>query len=358
MQKSDSESRHRLLEDLSEMTVKTYKELEMAKQMLNEKELQLVELATVSHQKIKECVITNRELKNKVEFLQEVSNSLNQKNTELETINLELDTQKRHYNQLTKKLKKDLERLAEREKNLEIQRHRLSLEVYKKSRDLIKAEKMASVGQLSSRLVHDLRNPLTVIKNTIELLKHDYKNMDTKSADRFLMLERAFKKITYQIDDVLDFVRQSELKLKRQSIGEILDSTISTVDIPKTVKIIKNSRKVVVNCDARKLEAVFINLITNAIQAMEENGEIKIKILDNGDEAIIKIEDSGPGITKTTMNQIFEPLFTTKDTGTGLGLSICQSIIEQHGGTIEVSSPPTTFTITLPKHLRGYHKAR
>ena len=357
MQKSDPGTKHKLLEDLSEMTVKTYKELELTKQLLNEKELQLMELATSSNQKIKESALANRELKGKVEYLQEVSNSLNEKNTELERATLELETQKTHYFQLTKKLKKDLENLAMREKNLEIQRNQLSYEVENKTKDLIRSEKMASVGQLSSRLVHDLRNPLTVIKSTIELLRLANNKMDSKTEEKFDKLERAVKKITYQIEDVLDFVRESELQLKRLDVTEILDSTLQTMEIPKGVKIKRDSRKVIVNCDSRKLEAVFTNLITNAIQAVEGEGEIKIKTLDDDDFALIKIEDSGPGISKTTMKQIFEPLFTTKDTGTGLGLSICKSIIEQHGGSIEVTSPPTTFSVRLPKNLRGYYKA-
>lgn len=357
MQKTDPDSKHNLLEDLSEMTVKTYKELELTKQMLSEKELQLMDLATSANQKILDSAKANKELRGKVEFLQEIATSLNEKNELLERANLELATQKSHYNQLMKKLKKDLGNIAMREKNLEIQRNKLSSEVEKKTRELIKSEKMASVGQLSSRLVHDLRNPLTVVKSTVELLKLGNKKMDQKTSEKFERIERAFKKISYQIEDVLDFVRQSELHLKRQSISEILETTISNMDIPSTIKIRNDERKVVINCDSRKMEAVFTNIITNAIQASNEKGEIKIKTLDDGDFAIIKIEDSGPGITKSTMTNIFEPLFTTKETGTGLGLSICKSIIEQHGGSIEVSSPPTIFTIQLPKNLLGYYRA-
>ena len=108
MQSPEYNHNHKLLEDLSEMTVKTYKELEVTKQVLNEKELQLMDLATLSHQKIKESARANRELKGKVEFLQEIANSLNEKNQYLERINLELDTQKSHYNQLSKKKKKTI----------------------------------------------------------------------------------------------------------------------------------------------------------------------------------------------------------------------------------------------------------
>jgi two-component system sensor histidine kinase HydH len=357
LQSPEPSHNHKLLEDLSAMTVKTYKELELTKQVLNEKELQLMDLATLANQKINESARTNRELKGKVEFLQEITSSLNEKNQYLERINLELETQKAHYNQLSNKLKKDLASIAEREKSLEIQRNRLVMEVEEKTRDLIKTEKMASVGQLSSRLVHDLRNPLSVVKSTVELLKLGNKNMDEKTTQKFQRIETALKKISYQIEDVLDFVRQSELHLKRQSLSDIINSTIAGLELPKDVKIKLNLQNVVVNCDSRKLEAVFGNILTNASQAMNGKGEIKIKVVEDEDDALIKFEDTGPGMTKSIMEKIFEPLFTTKDTGTGLGLSICKSIVEQHGGEIEVSSPPTVFTIRLPKNLRGYYKA-
>ena len=357
MQTPEPSHNHKLLEDLSEMTIKTYKELELTKQELNEKELQLMDLATLANQKINDSARANRELKGKVEFLQEITNSLNEKNQYLERINLELETQKAHYNQLSKKLKKDFGSVVEREKNLEIQRNKLLMEVETKTRDLIKTEKMASVGQLSSRLVHDLRNPLSVVKSTVEILKLENKNMDEKTAQKFQRIQSALKKITYQIEDVLDFVRQSELHLKRQSVEEILKSTIAGMDIPNDVKIKLNSQNIVVNCDSRKLEAVFSNIITNAYQAMNGKGEIKIKVVEDDEDALIKFEDSGPGMTKSVMEKIFDPLFTTKDTGTGLGLSICKNIVEQHGGSIEVSSPPTVFSVRLPKNLRGYYKA-
>jgi len=353
LQTSSPENSNKLLEELSEMTVKTYKELEVTKQVLGEKELQLMDLATLSNLKIKESAKANRELRGKVEFLQEITTSLNEKNQFLERLNLELKTQKAHYNRLSDKLKKDFANVVGREKNLEIQRKKLLLEVKEKSRELVKTEKMASVGQLSSRLVHDLRNPLTVIKSTVEILKMSNKNMDDKTNEKFERIDSAMKKILYQIEDVLDFVRESKLQLKRIPVEDIIKSTVGGMDLPKEVKVKLNAQKVVVNCDTRKIEAVLTNIITNASQAMEGKGEIKIKVVEDDEGALIKIEDSGPGITKTTMQKIFEPLYTTKDIGTGLGLSICKNIIEQHRGTIEVSSPPTVFTIKLPQNLRG-----
>ena len=96
---------------------------------------------------------------------------------------------------------------------------------------------------------------------------------------------------------------------------------------------------------------MFSNLIINAIQAMDDNGDIDIRLTDLNSSVQLEFEDNGPGISPDTIPKIFDPLFTTKQTGTGLGLSICKSIVEQHGGTISVRSQPTVFTIRLPKHL-------
>jgi len=346
-----------LLEKMSNMTIIAQKELELAKVELDERELLLEELAAISSQKIKEAAKTNHDLKTKVEFLQELANNLDEENKRLQIANQELETQKIHYKKIKVKLKSDLENLIVREKTLEIQRTQLLYEVEEKSKKLSQAAKMANVGQLSSALVHDLRNPLTVIKSTVDIIKLENKNLDEKTLKKITRIENSVKKIAYQIDDVLDFVRESELHLKRVPLSSVIESAISSIIIPSTIKIKKEFHDATINCDARKLEAVFTNLMTNAIHAMKDNGEVKIKIIDNGENALIKISDSGPRISKSVMAKMFEPLFTTSETGNGLGLSICKTIVEQHGGSIEVSSPPTVFTLTLPKNLRGYFKA-
>ena len=88
----------------------------------------------------------------------------------------------------------------------------------------------------------------------------------------------------------------------------------------------------------------------NAIQAMKNIGEMNVRIIENPGDVLIAFEDSGPGISLDKINEIFEPLFTTKQLGTGLGLSICKNIIEQHGGSISVKNSPTTFLVRLPKN--------
>jgi signal transduction histidine kinase len=103
-----------------------------------------------------------------------------------------------------------------------------------------------------------------------------------------------------------------------------------------------------INCDARKIEGVLSNIVNNAVQAINGQGEIDVETETDSKFLTIKIKDSGPGISEENLDKIFEPMFTTKTTGTGLGLVICKSIVEQHGGTISVTNKPTTFTIALP----------
>ena len=342
---------------MSQMTAEAQKDLDMAKRELDEKQVLLEDLAETTSKKIHEAAKTNRDLKSKVNFLQILTNNLDEENQKLQTTNQELEIEKTRHNKLSIKLKNDLEGLVLKEKQLEMDRKKLTFEVEQKSKELAMASKMATVGQLSSRLVHDLRNPLTVIKNTFEILKMTNKQFDEKTHDKFSRIDKAIKKISYQIDDVLDFVRESELHLKRISVSTIIDDAIAGIHVPSDIILKRDYRESIINCDSRKLEAVFTNIITNSIQAVNNKGEIKIKVIDNGQDAMVKISDSGGGISKETLLHMFEPLFTTKQTGTGLGLSICKTIVEQHGGKIEVTNNPTTFSLHLPKNLRGFYRA-
>ena len=107
-----------------------------------------------------------------------------------------------------------------------------------------------------------------------------------------------------------------------------------------------------ITCDARKIQAIIVNIIVNAFDALEGKGKITITIDDEPKKSTIQIIDSGPGIPEDIISSIFEPLFTSKPTGTGLGLGISKNIVEQHGGKLSVKNNPTTFTIVLPKTVK------
>jgi len=220
-------------------------------------------------------------------------------------------------------------------------------ELHKK---IIEKERLSSIGALSTRLAHDIRNPLSVIKNSFEIIKIKSKNnLDDSVISNFDRIARAVDRITHQTKNVLDFVNVSELQYTQQSLVSIIHSTIKNTDITENVDIVLPKNDFTIYCDSYKLEIVFTNLIHNAIYAINGNGKILFRLLDNEEEVIIEIEDSGIGIPDSMLEKIFDPLFTTKQTGTGLGLSSCQSIVEAHGGKISVQNDPTIFTIRLLK---------
>ena len=227
---------------------------------------------------------------------------------------------------------------------------KMSSDLEKLNKELITSERLSSIGSLASRLAHDLRNPLSVIKNSMEILKMRLNdNMDEKVNHQLSMVGRAVSRMSHQIEDVLDFVNIAALKVQSSSIITVIESAILNTVIPNTVKINLPKNSATAQCDPFRLEVVFSNLLKNACQAIENKGEISIRIIDKKDDVVVEVEDSGPGISEEDMDKIFEPLFTTKQTGTGLGLASCNSIIQKHGGTLSVRNNPTTFVVTIPK---------
>ena len=216
--------------------------------------------------------------------------------------------------------------------------------------EVIKNEKLSLVGELSSRLAHDIRNPLSVISTTLENLKLVYRT-DEVQKKQFEKIQRAVFRITHQIDDVLDFVRQQPLILNKTKISDVIADALDSVFVPNTITLKLPKNDVELNCDSRKLSVAFVNIILNGIQAIDDEGIIEIRLKERTDEIVIEFEDSGEGIPKENLDQIFDPLFSTKQMGTGLGLVSVKSIIESHGGKISVTSPPTIFTITLAKRI-------
>ena len=211
-------------------------------------------------------------------------------------------------------------------------------------------DKLVHIGELTSRITHDMRNPLTVIINYSTMIQKNSRNkLDKKSLDQIALIESEARKMYHQIEDILNYVKLPPLKLQNYLLHDILKKVIENVQTTDDVEIHlpKNNPQII--CDIDKLEIVFVNLITNAIEAINGAGSISINAKTTPDNVIIEIEDTGPGVVEEDLGKIFEPLFTTKQSGTGLGLSSCKNIIERHRGTISVKNNPTTFTITLPK---------
>ena len=257
-------------------------------------------------------------------------------------------------------LNKNLSNLVKiRTEELVEQKEDLERLVDEKTRAVLKSERLSAIGELSGRLAHDLRNPLSVIKMSVDLLKENHS--ETKISDpnvqkRLDYVERSIDRIAHQVDEVLDFVRVSPLQLSQVSINETIENSVKKINTPENVEIKISGHDLKITCDPQKLDAVFLNLIVNGIHAMENGGNLEIKISDNSNLVILDFIDSGPGIPDENLGKIFEPLFTTKQKGTGLGLSSCKNIVEQHNGRISVKNNPTTFTVILPKNPKEPEK--
>ncbi|WP_232203019.1 MULTISPECIES: HAMP domain-containing sensor histidine kinase [Nitrosopumilus] len=222
--------------------------------------------------------------------------------------------------------------------------------IIKQLEEMQKTEKIATIGHLASRLAHDIRNPLSVIQMTVDILRND-----PEISKRFQKygdsITESIQRIGYQVNNVLDYVQQKPLKLEKMAVSAIIDSALESLKIPENITVEKTATDEEIVCDHHMIRIVFINIITNAIYAIDSKvGKIRINVKPDYDSVKIEISNTGEPIPEKELEKIFEPLFTTKQEGTGLGLASCKSIIEQHGGTISVKNNPTTFTITLPRN--------
>lgn len=235
------------------------------------------------------------------------------------------------------------------EKQLMKQNETLISAVEKKSIELVKSERLATIGTMASRIAHDLKNPLTIMQTYSDMLTPEiHSKLDYPDREKWLRMQNSILDMNRIIEDVLDFARTTEIKKKPVSFLRILRLAINHVKSSYGVTIHLPEKDLSLNCDARKIEGVMSNLLNNAVHVLDGQGEIEITTSVDSAFMIIQVKDSGNGISDKNLNKIFEPMFTTKKTGTGLGLVICKSIVEQHGGTISVSNKPTTFTIKLP----------
>jgi len=220
--------------------------------------------------------------------------------------------------------------------------------------NFLKIQRFSVLGQLSARIAHDVRNPLSIISNAVQILTMQNNPELEKHSSLFKKMEKAISRITHQVDDVLDYVRPRPLNLGLHSLSDILCHTVESIKESRDVVINIPKNDVKLQCDAAKLEILFVNLVLNAIQSMNSKGMINLRITEQTSSVIMSIEDDGPGIPDELKTKIFEPLFTTKQSGTGLGLASCKTIVDSHHGTISLTSTlgkGTTFSIEIPKNL-------
>ena len=242
--------------------------------------------------------------------------------------------------------------------------NRMLDELKARQQQLLQSRKMAAVGTLTSGVAHELNNPLNNISLTVETLLDDFEDSDDEQkkkllADIFTQVQRA----SATVRNLLDFTRKDHPVFTPVSIPDLLQASLklvgnelalarveATVDVPAGLPR--------VNGNPRNLEQVFLNLFLNAMEAMSEGGTLSVTATRRDDFVRVAVRDTGSGIPPEQLDKVFEPFFTTKEAGegTGLGLSVSYSIVEKHGGRLEVESQPgqgATFTVALPALEEG-----
>ena len=238
-------------------------------------------------------------------------------------------------------------------------------------RTLRQSEKLATIGQLASGLAHEIGTPLNIIGGRAELIKRKIKDREGEQKDLDIIIQQA-ERITKIIQQLLGFVRKKRPEQKGLNIKTLLETTLDFLDHQiqkqgvKVVKDLKDNLPIVTG-DSDQLQQVFLNLILNAIQSMPQGGELRIGAsskwiskegIEDGQQeyVVLSVVDTGMGIEKEVVENIFNPFFTTKeDKGTGLGLTVSQGIVQDHEGWIEVESEigeGSQFRVYLPASER------
>jgi two-component system, NtrC family, sensor histidine kinase HydH len=240
--------------------------------------------------------------------------------------------------------------------------------------DARRAERLAALGQLSAGLAHEIRNPLGVIKGSAEMLSSKVAEAQPLVAELAGYISSEVNRLNALVMRFLDFARPSKLELRPESISEIVDHALETAAASFPGAKVKIERQYAsglpqIPVDRQLCEQVFVNLITNAFQAMEAQtggpngaperapeGTLRLSIapeVSQGQSSVcVTVEDSGPGVPPELREQIFNPFFTSKKDGVGLGLSIVAKIVDDHRGTIRLDSDTTKgarFRIFLPQ---------
>jgi PAS domain S-box-containing protein len=228
--------------------------------------------------------------------------------------------------------------------------------IKKAEKATLQAEKLASAGRLVQTLAHEVRNPLNNINLSVEQLIHELQN-NTENNIYLEIIQRNSKRIGDIITELLNSSRPAELYMERKPLQAIMDESIAISLDRLTLQRVKLQIRYTndpawIMADATKLKIAFLNIIINAIEAMEEEkGLLEITINTNKHQHIVKINDNGSGISEENLSRLFEPYFTSKRNGLGLGLAATLNILQSHKAHIEVASAlgrGTFFTITFP----------
>ena len=222
---------------------------------------------------------------------------------------------------------------------------------------------------VARKLAHEIKNPLTPIQLSTDRLKHKYLNLikddNKKDFENYLKtIDKQIKEIENLVNEFSDFARMPKPIFKKTDIIKVIESNVSlleVIDKKIDIKIINYKKNIIVECDEDQIRRVFLNIVKNAIESIQEKSEksaefdkkIDIEISDENDYITVTVQDNGTGLPDKNLNEILKPYYTTKIKGSGLGLSIVSKIINDHNGKIQFISKNVgaKILITLPKNV-------
>jgi two-component system sensor histidine kinase AtoS len=230
-------------------------------------------------------------------------------------------------------------------------------EVKALTEQLIRADRLAAMGELTAGVAHEVRNPLGIIRASVQLLEESHCDTE-RIQEASAVIKQEIDRLDKVIKALLDFGRPSKPTLQPTDVNEVLEDVV----VLFTRKFASRSKVEIVEAlapelpkveaDPDQLKQVAVNLISNAVQAMEESGGRIVVSTDAHDGFVeMAFADDGPGIPPGREGKVFDPFYSTRDEGTGLGLTIVHRIVDEHNGHIEVESEPgegTIFTVSLP----------
>jgi signal transduction histidine kinase len=218
-----------------------------------------------------------------------------------------------------------------------------------------RAEHLATLGELAAGLAHEIRNPLAGIAGVMEIVGRDLPpNSPAREVLREVKAE--VQHINRILTDLLDTARPKPPQFRLGDLNGTVEHAVifarqQALSKPIEIELIKDEDMPEIEHDAGQIHQVLLNLLLNAIQAIEGHGKVTVKIHQRNDYAVVLVEDTGRGIPPENLSNIFRPFYTTKGHGTGLGLSLAKRMVEDHGGRIEVTSEPgrgTDFRVLIP----------
>jgi signal transduction histidine kinase len=233
-----------------------------------------------------------------------------------------------------------------------------AIEKQRMAEELMRTERLSTLGQLTATVAHELRNPLSAIRNTCYVMKEAASRKETNFDRQLERMERSIGRCDRIISDLLDYSRLRTLNLSPVVFDQWIDEVLSEQNLPEDVRLIKqlDATGEMIGIDIDRMRQVVNNLVENAAQAMHgmdstRTSQIVVSTGIAADVFELTVADTGPGIPATVLPKVFEPLFSTKSFGTGLGLSVVRQIVEQHGGTVTITSDAakgTCVAIRLP----------